>query len=236
MRTSGRALGLVMAVLALATLAGCKTDTTTTASTSAGGASVAATALATPAAGVTEAPPASPSGIVTRPAAGTPAAGRAGEPNRALTPGHAFASATTSQVCVSGYSRSVRYVTTAVREQVFAIYHIGYPPPAGAYERVTGGRRRHATAAPRPRRHRRSRRARVLLLAGRRHRCRRETGPRRGATTGRTPTPRTIRGRARATVASRSSTSSPARSEFMSSCVPVPRRTVCDRVSDRERA
>jgi len=71
---------------------------------------------------------------VTRPAASTPAAGRAGEPNRALTPGHAFVSATTSQVCVSGYSRSVRYVTTAVREQVFAIYHIGYPPPAGAYE------------------------------------------------------------------------------------------------------
>jgi len=42
MRTSGRVPGLVMAVLALATLAGCKTDTTTTASTSAGGASVAA--------------------------------------------------------------------------------------------------------------------------------------------------------------------------------------------------
>ena len=134
MRTSGRALGLVMAVLALATLAGCKTDTTTTASTSAGGASVAATPAATPAAGVTEAPPAAPSGTVTRPAASTPAAGRAGEPNRALTPGHAFASATTSQVCISGYSRSVRYVTTAVREQVFAAYRIGYPPPAGAYE------------------------------------------------------------------------------------------------------
>ena len=134
MRTSGRVPGLVMAVLALATLAGCKTDTTTTASTSAGGASVAATALATPAPGVTEAPPASPSGIVTRPAAGTPAAARADEPNRALTPGHAFADATTSQVCVSGCSRSVRYVTTAVREQVFAAYRIGYPPPAGAYE------------------------------------------------------------------------------------------------------
>ncbi len=71
---------------------------------------------------------------MTRPAAGTPAAARAGEPNRALTPGHAFADATTSQVCVSGCSRSVRYVTTAVREQVFAAYRIGYPPPAGAYE------------------------------------------------------------------------------------------------------
>ncbi len=134
MRTSGRSLGLGMAVLALATLAGCKTDTTTTASTPAGGASAAATAAATPAAGVTEAPPAAPSGTVTRPAASAPAAGRAGEPNRALTPGHAFASATTSRVCVSGYSRGVRYVTTAVREQVFATYHIGYPPPAGAYE------------------------------------------------------------------------------------------------------
>ncbi len=134
MRTSGRSLGLGMAVLALETLAGCKTDTTTTASTSAGGASVAATAAATPAAGVTEAPPAAPSGTVTRPAASAPAAGRAGEPNRALTPGHTFASATTSQVCVSGYSRGVRYVTTPVREQVFATYHIGYPPPAGAYE------------------------------------------------------------------------------------------------------
>ncbi len=134
MRNSGRVFGLVMAVLALATLAGCTTDTTTTASTSVGGASVAASAVATPAAGVIGAPPAAPSGTVSRPAASTPAAGRADEPNRALTPGHAFASATTSQVCVSGYSRSVRYVTTAVREQVFGSYHIGYPPLAGAYE------------------------------------------------------------------------------------------------------
>jgi len=134
MRNSGRVFGLVMAVLALATLAGCTTDTTTTASTSVGGASVAASAVATPAAGVIGAPPAAPSGTVSRPAASTPAAGRADEPNRALTPGHAFASATTSQVCVSGYSRSVRYVTTAVREQVFGSCHIGYPPLAGAYE------------------------------------------------------------------------------------------------------
>jgi len=50
------------------------------------------------------------------------------------TTGTTAANMVATQVCVSGCSRSVRYVTTAVREQVFAAYRIGYPPPAGAYE------------------------------------------------------------------------------------------------------
>ena len=58
----------------------------------------------------------------------------AGEPNRALTPGHAFATVTTAQVCVSGYSASVRDVTEDTRKTVFASYAIAYPPPSGAYE------------------------------------------------------------------------------------------------------
>jgi len=58
----------------------------------------------------------------------------AGEPNRALTPGHAFATATTAQICVSGYSASVRNVTEDTRKAVFTAYMVAYPPPSGAYE------------------------------------------------------------------------------------------------------
>jgi hypothetical protein len=56
------------------------------------------------------------------------------EPNRNLTPGSVFSSATQAQVCVSGYSRTVRNVSTATRRVVFRSYGIAYPPPAGAYE------------------------------------------------------------------------------------------------------
>jgi hypothetical protein len=58
----------------------------------------------------------------------------AGEPNHALTPGNAFATATTAQICVSGYSATVRNVTDDTRKAVFTSYAIAYPPPSGAYE------------------------------------------------------------------------------------------------------
>ncbi len=53
-------------------------------------------------------------------------AGGAVLPNRTLTPGEVFPSATGAQVCVPGYSRSVRNVTDSVRRGVFAAYHVDY--------------------------------------------------------------------------------------------------------------
>ncbi len=71
--------------------------------------------------------------LTTSPAAAPPVM-IAGEPNHALTPGHAFATATTAQVCVSGYSATVRNVTDDTRKAVFTSYALAYPPPSGAYE------------------------------------------------------------------------------------------------------
>lgn len=55
-------------------------------------------------------------------------------PDRACTPGSVFAGATVEKICVSGYSKSVRSVSTKLRKQLFAAYGIAYPPPSGAYE------------------------------------------------------------------------------------------------------
>ena len=56
------------------------------------------------------------------------------EPNHRLTPGSLLATSTKAKVCTSGYTRTVRNVTTATRQAVFLAYGIAYPPPAGAYE------------------------------------------------------------------------------------------------------
>lgn len=55
-------------------------------------------------------------------------------PDRACTPGSVFADATTTKICVSGYSKTVRSVSTKLRKQLFAAYGIAYPPASGAYE------------------------------------------------------------------------------------------------------
>jgi hypothetical protein len=55
-------------------------------------------------------------------------------PDRACTPGSVFAGATVEKICVSGYSKSVRSVSTKLRKQLFAAYGIAYPPASGAYE------------------------------------------------------------------------------------------------------
>ena len=55
-------------------------------------------------------------------------------PDRACTPGSVFAGATVGKICVSGYSKSVRSVSTKLRKQLFAAYGIAYPPATGAYE------------------------------------------------------------------------------------------------------
>lgn len=97
-------------------------DTTTTTTTSPSTTTPPPTTTSSAAAPLTSSPAVSPPVI------------DAGEPNRALTPGHAFATATTAQICVSGYSASVRNVTEDTRKAVFTSYAIAYPPPSGAYE------------------------------------------------------------------------------------------------------
>ena len=61
-----------------------------------------------------------------RPPAGVPVQ------NPALTPGAVFAGVTAAQVCVSGYSASVRSVSSSEKATVFAEYHLTDVP--GAYE------------------------------------------------------------------------------------------------------
>lgn len=55
-------------------------------------------------------------------------------PNRALTPGSVFAAATTSRICVTGYSSTVRSVSDSLRASVYARYGIAFPPASGTYE------------------------------------------------------------------------------------------------------
>ena len=54
-------------------------------------------------------------------------------PNASLTPG-AVLTTDASTICTPGYASSVRDVSTATKEQVYAEYGVGYPQPLGAYE------------------------------------------------------------------------------------------------------
>ena len=54
-------------------------------------------------------------------------------PNPALTPGAALAT-DASLICTPGYASSVRDVSTATKEQVYAEYGVSYPQALGAYE------------------------------------------------------------------------------------------------------
>ncbi len=55
-------------------------------------------------------------------------------PDRECTPGSVFAAATPAQICVAGYTKRVRNVSTKLRKQLFAAYGISYPVPTGTYE------------------------------------------------------------------------------------------------------
>ncbi len=55
-------------------------------------------------------------------------------PDHACTPGAVFADATVEQICIKGYTATVRNVSTNLRKQVFAEYDLAYPQPRGAYE------------------------------------------------------------------------------------------------------
>ena len=54
-------------------------------------------------------------------------------PNSSLTPG-AVLTTDASTICVPGYASSVRDVSTATKEQVYAEYGVSDPQPTGAYE------------------------------------------------------------------------------------------------------
>lgn len=55
-------------------------------------------------------------------------------PDKDCTPGDIFEYATKEKICVSGYSKTVRNVSTTLKKKVFAQYNINYPVPFGSYE------------------------------------------------------------------------------------------------------
>lgn len=57
-----------------------------------------------------------------------------GLPDHDCTPGAVFYEAIAEQICVSGYTKTVRNVSTKLRKRVYAEYGVAYPQPKGAYE------------------------------------------------------------------------------------------------------
>lgn len=55
-------------------------------------------------------------------------------PDKDCTPGSVFENITKEKICVSGYTKTVRSVSTSLRKKVFAEYGISYPQPYGSYE------------------------------------------------------------------------------------------------------
>jgi hypothetical protein len=55
-------------------------------------------------------------------------------PDHLCSPGAIFSNAGTSTICVSGYTKTVRNVSTSLKKQVYLEYGIAYPQPTGSYE------------------------------------------------------------------------------------------------------
>ena len=55
-------------------------------------------------------------------------------PDRDCSPGAIFANATVEEICTTGYSKSVRNVSTTLKKKIYAAYGIYYPEPTGSYE------------------------------------------------------------------------------------------------------
>ncbi len=55
-------------------------------------------------------------------------------PDTDCTPGAVFTSAGVKDICVSGYTQTVRNVSTNLRKKVYAEYGVSYPQARGAYE------------------------------------------------------------------------------------------------------
>lgn len=57
-----------------------------------------------------------------------------GLPDPQCTPGAVFLNATKEQVCVHGYTKTVRAVSVSLKKKVYREYGVPYPPPFGSYE------------------------------------------------------------------------------------------------------
>ena len=55
-------------------------------------------------------------------------------PDPACTPGAIFANVTKEKTFFSGYTKTVRSVSTSLKKKVYQAYGIAYPPPFGTYE------------------------------------------------------------------------------------------------------
>lgn len=55
-------------------------------------------------------------------------------PDPECTPGAVFPDATKEQVCVSGYTKTVRKVSESLKKKIYRSYNIPYPQPFGSYE------------------------------------------------------------------------------------------------------
>jgi hypothetical protein len=55
-------------------------------------------------------------------------------PDMACSPGAVFPDATPAAICVPGYTKQVRSVSTKLKKQIYTAYGMGYPPPTGSYE------------------------------------------------------------------------------------------------------
>ncbi|KKU90004.1 MAG: hypothetical protein UY20_C0003G0043 [Candidatus Yanofskybacteria bacterium GW2011_GWA1_48_10] len=55
-------------------------------------------------------------------------------PDPECTPGAIFPDATAEKICVSGYTKTVRKVSTSLKKRVYRAYGVPYPPPFGSYE------------------------------------------------------------------------------------------------------
>lgn len=55
-------------------------------------------------------------------------------PDPECTPGAIFPDVTKEEICITGYSKTVRNVSNKLKKEVFARYEIEYPVPFGSYE------------------------------------------------------------------------------------------------------
>jgi hypothetical protein len=52
----------------------------------------------------------------------------------ACTPGVVFPNASPAEICIPGYTQTVRNVPVSLKKKVYAEYAISYPKPSGSYE------------------------------------------------------------------------------------------------------
>ncbi len=55
-------------------------------------------------------------------------------PDGACTPGAIFEDAAIEKICVPGYTKTVRNVSTDLKKRIYANYAISYPQPRGSFE------------------------------------------------------------------------------------------------------